>query len=122
MEQFLSFFQLKSQVLLLAAKTFNGRLVDIHLELHLRVLFLAVLRLVTEQIKRVLDLLRPDIILLQLTALNGKFSPRRVELFPLLGDLGHILSFLSLKCGDLLIPLHELLVELLNLFLGGTEI
>ena len=71
MEQFLSFFQLKSQVLLLAAKTFNGRLVDIHLELHLRVLFLAVLRLVTEQIKRVLDLLSPDIIFLQLTALNG---------------------------------------------------
>ena len=69
-----------------------------------------------------MDLLSPDIIFLQLTALNGKFSPRRVELFPLLGDLGHIFGFLSLKCGDLLIPLHELLVKLLNLFLGSTEI
>ena len=29
---------------------------------------------------------------------------------------------MGLKCGDFLIPLHQLLVELLDLFLGGVEI
>ena len=74
MEELFSLFQLKGQMLFLAHQAVTGALEHIHLQLHLSVFFLGVLNFVPEQIKRVLDLLCPDVIFFELSALNGELT------------------------------------------------
>ena len=109
-------------MLLLTYEAILCALKNVHLELHLSVLFLRILHLVSVQVKRVLDLLRLDVILLQLAALDGKFTLGRVELFLLLRDLCFILGLLRLEACYLISAVLEALVEHLDLLVGFIDV
>ena len=83
-EQLLGLLQLEIQVLFLARETIAGALDHVHFELHLNIFLLRVLYLVPKQVKLVLDLERPDVVLFELASLDVELAPRRVQLFALL--------------------------------------
>ena len=61
-------------MLLFTDKTIVSALENVHFQFHLGVLLLSVLYAVTVQVKRVLDLLCPDIVFFQLTAFDGELA------------------------------------------------
>ena len=109
-------------MLLLALQAVACALEHIHLQLHLHILFLVVLRLVSQQIKIVLNLLSANIVFLELTTLDGKLTPGRVQFFSLLRYFSFILCLGSLQACDLIVSLHELFVEHLDLLLRVCQV
>lgn len=65
-------------MLFLAYETIACALENVHFELHLGVFSLTILHFVPEKIERVLDRLRSDIVLFQLSTFDSELSPRRV--------------------------------------------
>ena len=59
---------------LLTFKTVNRALENVHLQLHLGVLFLSVLHFIAIEVESILNLLRLNVIFFQLSALDGQFS------------------------------------------------
>ena len=118
MEELFSLFQLKGQMLFLAHQAVTGALEHIHLQLHLSVFFLGVLNFVPEQIKRVLDLLCPDVIFFELSALNGELTLVWLELLSLLRNLSFILGLSGLQLSDFSGLVLQSFVEHLDVLLS----
>ena len=104
-------------MLLLAVQAVTGALEHIHLQFHLCVLLLGILNLVAEQVEVVLGLLGPDLVLLQLSPLDGELAAGRLQLFSLLGNFGLVLCLSGLQLGDLVCASLEAIVEHLDLLL-----
>ena len=122
MLQLFALFQLESEMLLLTLEAILCALKNVHLELHLSVLFLRVLHLVSIQVKRVLDLLSLNVILFQLAALDGKFTLGRVEFFLLLRNFSFILGLLRLEACHLISSVLQALVEHLDRLVGFVDV
>ena len=121
-EQLLRLFKLKRQVLLLTLKAVARALEHVHLEFHLSVLLLRILDLVSADVEGVLDLLRANVVFLQLAALDVQLAARRLQFFALLRDFSLVLSLSSLQLSDFISAVLKSLVQHLDVFLSGIEI
>lgn len=109
-------------MLLLARETIARALENVHFQLHLSIFLLSVLDPVAVQIERVLDLLRADIVLFELAALDLELALGGVELFALLVDLGLVLGLGRLQNCDLVGALLKPFVQHLDVLLGVVKV
>ena len=121
-EQLFRLLKLQGQVLLLGLETVAGALEDVHLQFHFRVLLLRVLHFVPEQVQRVLNLLRADVVFLKLASFYGKFTLRRLKFFAFLSNFCLILGLSGLEVGNLVRSLLHSLVQHLDVFLSSAQI
>jgi hypothetical protein len=80
------------------------------------------LHLVAEEVERVLNLLRPDVVFLQLAAFDGQFTPGALQLLALLRNLSLVFGLVRFQEGNLISAVLQALVEHLDVFLGVIQV